>query len=289
MLRGEVTPVFFGSAVTNFGVQLFLDEFAEMAPMPASRGGVEPARAQFTGFVFKIQANMDPRHRDRVAFVRICSGEFSRDMSVRNARTGAVTRLSRAMRLFADDRESVDVAYAGDVVGLANPGVFAIGDTLYEGAAVSFPPIPAFAPEHFASVRSIDTSSYKSFGKGISQLREEGAVQVFYPWGSPRTEPIVGVVGELQFEVAKYRLEAEYNVKTLFSTLPFSLARHVKGEREHIAQAQMPSNARLVEDWEGRPAALFESEWSVRLAQEWNPQLSFVPFSAQGNEEALAS
>ena len=289
MLRGEVTPVFFGSAVTNFGVQLFLDEFAEMAPTPAARGGVEPASAQFTGFVFKIQANMDPRHRDRVAFVRICSGEFSRDMSVRNARTNAMARLSRAMRLFADDRESVDVAYAGDVVGLANPGVFAIGDTLYEGAAVSFPPIPAFAPEHFASVRSIDTSSYKSFGKGISQLREEGAVQVFYPWGLPRTEPIVGVVGELQFEVAKYRLEAEYNVKTLFSTLPFSLARHVKGEREHLAQAQMPSNARLVEDWEGRPAALFESEWSVRLAQEWNPQLSFVPFSAQGNEEALAS
>ena len=156
---------------------------------------------------------MDPRHRDRVAFVRVCSGEFERDMTVRNARTGAAVRLSRAMRLFADDRESLDVAYAGDVVGLANPGAFAIGDTLYEGKRVAFPPIPAFAPEHFASVRSIDVAGYKSFGKGIAQLREEGAVQVFYPWGTPRTEPILGAVGELQFEVAKYRLESEYNVE----------------------------------------------------------------------------
>jgi len=289
MLRGETTPVFFGSAVTNFGVQLFLDEFVEMAPAPTPRAGVDPADERFTGFVFKIQANMDPRHRDRVAFVRVCSGEFARDMSVRNARTGGQIRLSRAMRLFADDRESLDVAYAGDVVGLANPGAFAIGDTLYEGVAVEFPPIPAFAPEHFASVRSSDVAGYKAFGKGISQLREEGAVQVFYPWGTPRTEPILGAVGELQFEVAKYRLESEYNVKTILTTLPFALARHVEGEREQIAQAHLPSNAKMVEDWEGRPAALFESEWSVRLAQEWNPQLRFVHFSAQTGEEALAS
>ena len=163
-----------------------------MAPAPAPRAGVDPAGDAFTGFVFKIQANMDPRHRDRVAFVRVCSGVFERDMSVHNARTGLRVRLSRAMRLFADDRESVDAAYAGDVVGLVNPGAFAIGDTLYEGAPVAFPPIPAFPPEHFAGVRSIDVSGYKSFGKGISQLREEGAVQVFYPWGTPRTEPIWG-------------------------------------------------------------------------------------------------
>ena len=244
---------------------------------------------RFSGFVFKIQANMDPRHRDRVAFVRVCSGEFSRDMTVRNARTGSDVRLSRAMRLFADDRESLDVAYAGDVVGLANPGAFAIGDTLYEGRPVSFPPIPAFAPEHFASVRSIDVSGYKSFGKGIAQLREEGAVQVFYPWGTPRTEPILGAVGELQFEVAKYRLESEYNVKTILHTLPYALARHVEGDRDGVARAQLPSNAKLVEDWSGRPTALFESEWSVRLAEEWNPQLRFVPFAAREDDEALAS
>jgi peptide chain release factor 3 len=290
MLRGEVSPVFFGSAVTNFGVQLFLDSFIDLAPAPGPRadgdgGVVSPTDAEFTGFVFKVQANMDPRHRDRVAFVRVCSGKFERDMVVRNARTSKEVRLSRAMRLFADERESLESAYAGDVVGLANPGVFAIGDTLFDGAPVRFPPIPAFAPEHFASVRSIDTSSYKSFGKGIAQLREEGAVQVFYPFGSTRTEPILAVVGELQFEVAKYRLEAEYNVKTIVYNLPYTVARYVVGDPERVARAQMPSNAKLVEDWDGRAAALFESEWSVRLAQEWNPELRFVPFSADTSQE----
>ena len=289
MLRGEVTPVFFGSAVTNFGVQLFLDTFVRLSPRPKARGTVSPDEDRFTGFVFKIQANMDPRHRDRIAFIRICSGKFERDMVVRNERTGKDVRLSRAMKLFADEREALDDAYAGDVLGLANPGAFAIGDTLYQGAPVVFDAIPAFAPEHFASIRSIDTSSYKSFGKGIAQLREEGAVQVFYPWGSTRTEPILAVVGELQFEVAKYRLESEYGVKTVFSGLPYSLARRVEGEPERAARAQMPSNARLVEDWEGRPVALFESEWSVRLAQEWNPALTFAPFSADTLKEIVPS
>src|SRR5579872_6939855 len=183
MLHGAVTPVFFGSAVTNFGVQLFLDHFVKMAPAPGPRrsmnchrevpndrgagaavseveGSVDPASNDFSGFVFKIQANMDPRHRDRVAFVRVCSGKFERDMTVRNVRTGKDVRLSRAMRLFASERESLDAAYAGDVVGLANPGVFAIGDTICEGPPVQFEPIPSFTPEHFASVRSLDTGGY---------------------------------------------------------------------------------------------------------------------------------
>ncbi|MFY9718022.1 MAG: peptide chain release factor 3, partial [Candidatus Cybelea sp.] len=198
-------------------------------------------------------------------------------------------RLSRAMRLFADDRESLEVAYAGDVVGLVNPGAFAIGDTLYEGVPVEFPPIPAFAPEHFASMRSSEVSGYKAFGKGISQLREEGAVQVFYPWATPRTEPILGAVGELQVEVAKYRLESEYNVKTHVATLPYTLALYVDGDREHLASAHLPSNAKLVEDWNGRAAALFESEWSVRLAREWNPALTFTKFSSESDAEALVS
>lgn len=288
-LRGEITPVFFGSAVTNFGVQLFLDEFVEMAPSPSRRAQVEPASECFSGFVFKIQANMDPRHRDRVAFVRVCSGTFERDMIVRNSRTSNSVRLSRAMKLFADERESLNVAYAGDVVGLANPGAFAIGDTLYEGSAVAFPPIPSFAPEHFAAIRSIDVAGYKSFGKGIAQLREEGAVQVFYSWGTVRTEPILGAVGELQFEVAKYRLEFEYNVKTELMTLPYALAHHVQGEREQITAAHLPSNAKLVQDWDGLAVALFESDWSLRLAQEWNPQLTFAPFAAQITSEAVAS
>jgi peptide chain release factor 3 len=286
MLRGEITPVFFGSAVTNFGVQLFLDRFIGMSPPPAGRGVIDPNEDRFTGFVFKIQANMDPRHRDRIAFVRVCSGKFERDMTVRNERTGKDVRLARAMKLFADERESLEAAYAGDVVGLANPGVFAIGDTLFEGAPVVFPPIPSFTPEHFASVRSIDTGAYKSFGKGIAQLREEGAVQIFYPWDSPRTEPIVGVVGQLQFEVAKYRLESEYGVKTIFSNLPYSLALRIGGDPQAASRAQLPTNAKLVEDWEGQPIALFENEWSVRLAQEWNPALSFLPYVTQ---EVLSS
>jgi peptide chain release factor 3 len=201
-------------------------------------------------------------------------------MTVRNVRTGKDVRLTRAMKLFASDRESVDIAFAGDVVGLANPGVFAIGDTLAEGDGVRFEPIPAFEPEHFSLVRSIDTSAYKSFQKGIAQLREEGAIQVFYSYGQTRIEPILAAVGALQFEVVKYRLESEYNVKTIFQTLPYSLARRVAGEG--IAGATMPSNGRMVEDWDGNALALFESPWSVSLAEQWNPGLTFEPFTPKG-------
>jgi peptide chain release factor 3 len=285
MLAGDATPVFFGSAVTNFGVELFLDAFAEMAPPPVARIAhpadepVPPQEDRFSGFVFKIQANMDPRHRDRVAFVRVCSGRFERDMTVHNMRSGKDVRLTRAMKLFASERESVDVAYAGDVVGLANPGSFAIGDTLCDGDPIQFDPIPAFAPEHFSQVRNIDTATYKSFHKGIAQLREEGAIQVMYPLNSPRTEPILAAVGELQFEVVKYRLESEYNVKTIFTGLAYGTVRRVVGEAAAVAKASMPSNAMLVEDWNGAAVALFESEWSVRLAEEWNPALRFVDFT----------
>ncbi len=293
-----MTPVFFGSAVTNFGVELFLDAFVRMGPPPAPRLDAEkrvvtPTDESFSGFVFKIQANMDPRHRDRVAFLRVCSGKFERDMTVRNVRTGKDVRLTRAMKLFASDRESVDVAYAGDVVGLANPGVFAIGDTLSDGEPVRFEPIPAFEPEHFALVRSIDTASYKSFQKGIAQLREEGAIQVFHLYGEVRNEPILAAVGALQFEVVKYRLESEYNVKTVFQTLPYTTARRIRSSAgsgpAEPASATLGSSARLVEDWEGNVLALFESEWSVSLAQQWNPGLTFEPFGANGSaQEAVA-
>ncbi len=293
MMRGEVTPVFFGSAVTNFGVELFLDGFCAMSPPPRGRIAtsttngvqgapalVDPEEDHFSGFVFKIQANMDPRHRDRIAFVRVCSGKFERDMTVRNVRTGKDVRLTRAMKLFASDREVVDLAYAGDVVGLANPGSFAIGDTLCAGDLVEYEPIPAFEPEHFALVRALDTGAYKSFQKGIAQLREEGAIQVMYPFGSMRTEPMLAAVGQLQFEVVKYRLESEYNVKTLFTTLPYAFARRVDADAATLAAAKMPSNAKLVEDWDGAPLAVFESAWSLRLAEEWNPTLKLRPYSA---------
>ncbi|HEV2262195.1 MAG TPA: peptide chain release factor 3 [Candidatus Rubrimentiphilum sp.] len=283
-LHGDVSPVFFGSAVTNFGVQLFLDDFIAMAPPPVGRpingnGKIDPTAPQFSGFVFKIQANMDPRHRDRVAFVRVCSGRYDKDMVVRNARSGKEVRLTRAMKLFANERESVETAYAGDVVGLANPGAFAIGDSLSQNGPIEFEPFPAFAPEHFASVRALDSAGYKSFRKGIAQLREEGAIQVLYPYGSMRTEPIFGAVGELQFEVAKYRLESEYNVKTAFASLPHSIVRRVEGQSDAIAAIQLPASATLVEDWAGSPVALFESDWSIRLAEEWNPQLQFLSFA----------
>jgi peptide chain release factor 3 len=290
MLRGEATPVFFGSAVTNFGVQLFLDAFVEMAPRPAPRLAVragaesatpvQPDSDQFSGFVFKIQANMDPRHRDRVAFLRVCSGRFERDMTVRNVRSGKDVRLTRAMKLFANEREAVLEAFAGDVVGLANPGTFAIGDTLCDGAPLQFERIPSFEPEHFASVRNIDTSAYKSFQKGTAQLAEEGAIQLFYPAGEMRNEPIFAAVGELQFEVAKYRLESEYGVKAEFVRLPYALARLVAGDTAALAGATWPSNAKLVETHSGTPIALFESEWSLRLAEEWNTGLRFAPFAA---------
>jgi peptide chain release factor 3 len=288
LMSGEATPVFFGSAVTNFGVALFLDGFVDMAPAPRARLAlhagdavpepVSPASEQFSGFVFKIQANMDPRHRDRIAFLRVCSGKFERDMTVRNVRTGKDVRVTRAMKLFASDREVVDEAYAGDVVGLANPGNFSIGDTLCTGSPVAYDRIPSFAPEHFASVRNIDTGAYKSFQKGVAQLAEEGAIQVFHAAGQVRSEPIFAAVGELQFEVAKYRLAAEYNVKTEFYRLPFSLARRVVGDAAAIASGTWPSNAKLVEDVAGNPIALFESEWSMRLAEEWNASLRFLSF-----------
>ena len=292
LLSGEATPVFFGSAVTNFGVALFLDGFIEMAPPPRARLATHPGSADpelvapdsenFSGFVFKIQANMDPRHRDRVAFLRVCSGKFERDMTVQNVRTGKDVRVTRAMKLFASDREVVDEAYAGDVVGLANPGSFAIGDTLCSGPPVRYDRIPSFAPEHFATVRNADTGSYKSFGKGIAQLAEEGAIQVLYPAGQVRSEPIFAAVGELQFEVAKYRLQAEYGVKSEFYRLPYGLARFVDGDGAAIEAATWPSNARLVENVAGERIALFESEWSVRLTEEWNPGLRFRAFDATG-------
>jgi peptide chain release factor 3 len=292
MLRGQTSPVFFGSAVTNFGVELFLEAFCRLAPSPRPRTAasgegravVAPSSERFSGFVFKIQANMDPRHRDRVAFVRVCSGKFERDMTVRNVRTGKDVRLTRAMKLFASEREVVNEAFAGDVVGLANPGTFAIGDTLCSGEPLRFDDIPAFAPEHFAGVRSIDTSTYKSFQKGIAQLSEEGAIQVFYPSGagSVRSEPILGAVGELQFEVVKYRLESEYGVKTHMTRLPFSIARCVKGDAAAIAAASLPAGAKLVEDGSGEPVALFEAEWSIRLAEEWSPGVRFTEFGPNG-------
>ncbi|TAM61780.1 peptide chain release factor 3 [bacterium] len=293
VLAGKVSPVFFGSAVTNFGVQLFLDRFVALAPPPTARLAgehiVDPAGERFSAFVFKIQANMDPRHHDSVAFVRICSGALDRDLVVRNARTGKAVKLTRAMKLFGNERETLDAAFAGDVVGLANNG-FAIGDTLAEGDGVAFDPIPAFQPECFAGLRVTDTSAYKRFQKGIAQLADEGAIQLMFPRGGVHSEPILAAVGRLQFDVVRFRLESEYNAASIMETLPYEEARWVLGSAEDVSAARLPTGARLVEDRQGRPLALFSAPWAIDIARERNPALQFLRLDelpqAQGAETA---
>ena len=226
-LAGRQTPVFFGSALTNFGLEPFLRALVELAPPPQPRpsdaGEVGPTDERFTGFVFKIQANMDPRHRDRVAFVRVCSGRFEKDMTLFNSRVGKPLRASRAYRFFGRDRETINVAYAGDILGLVNPGQFAIGDTLHTGAPLRFVEVPRFPAEHFGRVRLHD-QRYKQFDEGLRQLEEEGLMQVFY-LTSGRREPIVGVVGALQFDVIASRLGSEYNVEVQIEPATYTAAR----------------------------------------------------------------
>ena len=289
MLRGEITPVFFGSAVTNFGVQLFLDEFVEMAPPPSPRAGVDPTDDAFTGFVFKIQANMDPRHRDRVAFVRVCSGEFARDMIGAQRAYRSRVRLSRAMRLFADDRESLETAYAGDVVGLANPGAFAIGDTLYEGKPVSVSADTRLCPGAFCV-----GAKHRRVGLQVVWKRHcavarggSGAGLLSVGHAANRTDSRGGRRAAVRGRKISPRIGVQRQEPLRYAAVLARAARRRRSRR--VARAQLPSNAKLVEDWNGRPVALFESEWSVRLAQEWNPQLEFIPFSARAGEEAMAS
>ncbi|MGQ4647897.1 peptide chain release factor 3 [Lyngbya aestuarii] len=274
---GQMTPVFFGSAMTNFGVQLFLDFFLECALKPEARnsteGAIPPTYQDFTGFVFKLQANMDPKHRDRVAFVRVCTGKFEKDMTVSHARTGKVIRLSRPQKLFAQDRESIDVAYAGDVIGLNNPGVFAIGDTIYNGKKLEYEGIPCFSPELFAYLRNPNPSKFKQFQKGVKELREEGAVQIMYSVDESKREPILAAVGQLQFEVVQFRLQNEYGVETRLEILPYSVARWVAGGWSALEKAGRLFNTVAVKDNWGRPVLLFRNEWNVQQVEQDHPDL----------------
>src|SRR5437660_1591033 len=238
--HGRVIPVYFGSAINNFGVQPFLDALLEFAPPPAPHqarvGGeetiVEATSETFTGFVFKIQANMDKRHRDRLAFMRVCSGVFEKDMLVHHSRLNREVRMTRPHRLFARERETIETAYPGDVIGFVNPGLFHIGDAVSSGAPVEFAPIPRFAPEHFATLRAKQVTRQKQFQKGLAQLAEEGVMQLLAPHDGLKSEPILAVVGELQFDVLQSRLESEYNVEPTIQTLPFHMARWVPLEVE---------------------------------------------------------
>ena len=278
-LAGELTPVFFGSALTNFGVEPFLNAFLQLAPPPGPRLSgqrlVQPTDEAFTGFVFKIQANMDPQHRDRMAFLRVCSGRFEKDMMVYHARLGRKIRMTRPHRLFGRDRETIDEAYPGDVVGLVNPGLFAIGDTLCSTGSLAFDPIPQFSPECFGVLHSTDISKYKQFQKGLAQLEEEGVMQVFLAPDHARREPILAAVGELQFDVVVSRLQNEYGVTARVERLPYTCARWISGDPEKIARVYWPMDTLRLVDRSGRSVMLFASERLLAYCMKENPDIQF--------------
>jgi peptide chain release factor 3 len=284
VLAGQLTPVFFGSAVNNFGVQLLLDAFLELAPSPRphSVNGriIEPHDKSFSGFIFKIQANMDPKHRDRLAFVRICSGRFERDMTVIHTRTGKKVRLSSSHKLFGRDRETIDEAYPGDVVGLVGHTDFRIGDTLAEDPALAYKEIPRFTPECFAWLQSPSTAQFKRFREGLSQLLQEGVVQAFQFKDSAQRVPLLGAVGPLQFEVVQYRMQTEYGAESRLEPGPWKILRWVKNSNATpIDETTLPTGARMAFDAAGKAVILFQEQWSCDFFAERNPriQLSALP------------
>ncbi|HEX6537406.1 MAG TPA: peptide chain release factor 3 [Gemmatimonadaceae bacterium] len=274
VLAGELTPVFFGSALTNFGVEPFLREFLELAPAPTARessaGPVDPAHPAFTGFVFKIQANMDPRHRDRVAFVRICSGRFEAGMPVTHVRTGKTMRLSSPQQFMARERTMIEEAWPGDVIGVLDRGALRIGDTLSGNGNLEFRDIPRFPPEHFARVVIADPMRRKHLDTGLRQLTEEGAAQVFFTSGTDITgpTPIVGAVGMLQFDVMLHRLEHEYGVRCRLEPIAYRHPRWVTGAPEAIERLMSDRGRMRLYDAKGNPVILFENEWLRRWTEE---------------------
>jgi peptide chain release factor 3 len=276
---GKQTPVFFGSALTNFGVLPFLERYLEIAPCPGARdssgGPVDPVETAFSGFVFKIQANMDPDHRDRVAFLRVCSGRFLKEASATHVRSGKRVRLSKSSLVQARDRDAVDVAYPGDVVGLFDPGIYRIGDTLSDEDSFEFAGIPSFSPEHFARVEVAEVLNRKSLAKGLEQLAQEGAVQLFSEPGSGTAVPILGAVGLLQFDVLQHRMASEYKVALKLTPLPFRVARWL-GPGSDPDWFRFSETA-LLEDREGRAVVLSKSAWYLERLQEKHPELVLHP------------
>jgi peptide chain release factor 3 len=293
VLAGELTPVFFGSAVNNFGVQLLLDAFLELAPSPRPRsaqGRVIEPHGGFSGFIFKIQANMDPKHRDRLAFVRICSGRFERDMSVVHTRTGRKVRLSSSHKLFGRERETVDEAYPGDVVGLVGHTDFRIGDTLAEDPALMYREIPRFTPECFAWLQSPSTAQFKRFREGLEQLLQEGVVQAFMIKDSAQRVPLLGAVGPLQFEVVQYRMQTEYGAESRLEPSPWKVLRWVMSEDGgFLDDNQLPTGARQATDAAGKPVILFQDQWSCDFFAERNPRVRLSALPAENSPETTAS
>lgn len=265
--RGEISPVFFGSAITNFGVEIFLKRFVDMAPPPQSRASgddqVSP-ELPFSAFVFKIQANMNPEHRDRIAFARVVSGKFEKDMDVVHAQSGKKFKISRPQRLFAQDRETMEEAYPGDVLGIPNPGAFRLGDTLSLEKGVQFDEVPPFAPEVFAVLQNLDPSKFKSFEKGVVQLSEEGLIDLFTDESSGQRVPILGAVGNLQFDVVRFRLMAEYGVNTEVQVLPHTLAAWVDAPWDRLKKLYLGSESRLLRDREDLPVLISVSPYALR-------------------------
>jgi peptide chain release factor 3 len=276
--RGELSPLFFGSALTNFGIFPFLERFLEMAPAPYARasdaGPVEPT-APFSGFVFKIQANMDADHRDRVAFVRVCSGQFRKGAQTTHVRTRKKLRLANSTLLMARDRQEVDEAYPGDVVGLFDPGIFRIGDTLADKGDFRFAGIPSFSPEHFVKVQVAEIERRKSLAKGLEQLTQEGLVQLFSEPGAGTAAPILGAVGPLQFDVLKFRMQSEYNVELRLAPVNFKVARWPRGDWDHPALRQSLS-VKVLEDREHRPVLLFENQHMMRWLLDKYPDIELA-------------
>lgn len=280
-LAGKVTPVFFASALTNFGVEPFFDAFIHLAPCPhanvaicsdGSEVTIDPITTPFSGYVFKLQANMDRRHRDSMAFIRICSGRFERDLIVKHHRLGKEIRLSRPHGMVAGERTTLDIAYPGDIIGVINPSVFAIGDTLSITGGFSFKPLPQFQPEIFARLHPRDIGKRKSFDKGVLQLIDEGAVQMLRSFYQDN-ELIFAAVGQLQFEVMQYRLKDEYGVDTTLTPLPYQCSAWILGDLKTFSK---PTNAALVQDRQGHPMALFTSQWEKQYCMKQNPKHELV-------------
>ncbi len=277
-LAGQQAPVFFGSALNNFGVEPLLESVCKLAPCPQPRDGslrvIDPFEENFTAFIFKIQANMDPAHRDRVAFMRICSGRFERNMKARVVRLGKDQRLGRPTQFMAQDRSLVGEAFAGDIVGIHDPGVFKIGDTLTQGESILFKGIPVFAPEHFVRVDLLDPLKSKQLGKALDQLSEEGAVQVFRPLNS--NDQFLGVVGELQFDVVAYRIEHEYGVRVRFARLPYGAARWlVYNEPKAFETFCREQSQHICTDQHDNHCILMESDWKIKFLSDRYPEIGY--------------
>ena len=278
--RGELTPMFFGSAVSNFGVEPFLERFLRLAPCPGPReydsGIMEPDSPEFSGFIFKIQANMNPAHRDRLAFMRIVSGVFEKNMFVWHSGTGKNMQVKQPQQFMADEREAVEKAYPGDIIGLFDTGVFRLGDTLCDGKKIRYEGIPVFAPEHFERVSAFDSMKRKQFVKGITQLAVEGAIQTFKRPEIGREELIVGVVGVLQFDVLEHRLRTEYGVEIRREPLDYRFVRWIEECPCEPPDLKLSSSTTLAADRFDRPVLLFQNEWSIRWAEENNKGLKLA-------------